>query len=47
MQIVAMNPQAISRDEISKDVIEKEKRIYLTVAKNENKPEKNCCNDCE
>ncbi len=40
MQIVAMNPQAISRDEISKDVIEKEKEIYLTVAKNENKPEK-------
>ena len=40
MQIVAMNPQAISRDEISKEVIEKEKEIYLTVAKNENKPEK-------
>lgn len=40
MQIVAMNPLSINRDGISKDVIEKEKEIYLTVAKNENKPDK-------
>ncbi len=40
MQVVAMNPQSISRDGISKEVIEKEKEIYLTVAKNENKPDK-------
>ena len=40
MQVVAMNPQSISREGISKEVIEKEKEIYLTVAKNENKPDK-------
>ncbi len=40
MQVVAMNPQSISRDGISNEVIEKEKEIYLTVAKNENKPDK-------
>lgn len=40
MQVVAMNPQSISRDGISKEVIDKEKEIYLTVAKNENKPDK-------
>ncbi len=40
MQVVAMNPMSISREEISKEVIEKEKEIYLTVAKNENKPDK-------
>lgn len=40
MQIVAMNPQAINREGISKEVIDKEKEIYLTVAKNENKPDK-------
>lgn len=40
MQIVAMNPQSIDRSGISKDVIDKEKEIYLTVAKNENKPDK-------
>ena len=40
MQIVAMNPQSIDRNGISKEVIDKEKEIYLTVAKNENKPDK-------
>ncbi|MEO8446238.1 MAG: translation elongation factor Ts [bacterium] len=40
MQIVAMNPQAIDRTGISQETIDKEKDIYLTVAKNENKPEK-------
>lgn len=40
MQVVAMNPQSVSREGISKEVIEKEKEIYLTVAKNENKPDK-------
>lgn len=40
MQVVAMNPQAIDRSGIPESIIEKEKEIYLTVAKNENKPEK-------
>ncbi len=40
MQIVAMNPQSIDRNGIPKEVIDKEKEIYLTVAKNENKPDK-------
>jgi elongation factor Ts len=40
MQIVAMNPISIDRNGISDEVIEKEKDIYLTVAKNENKPDK-------
>lgn len=40
MQVVAMNPQAIDRSGIPESVIEKEKDIYRTVAKNENKPEK-------
>ena len=40
MQVVAMNPMSIDRNGIHKSVIEKEKDIYLTVAKNENKPDK-------
>jgi elongation factor Ts len=40
MQVVAMNPLSIKREDISSEVIEKEKEIYLTQAKNENKPEK-------
>jgi elongation factor Ts len=40
MQVVAMNPQSIDRNGIPAEVIEKEKDIYRTVAKNENKPEK-------
>lgn len=39
MQVVAMNPLAISRKDIPESVIEKEKEIYLTQAKNENKPD--------
>ncbi|HMQ69103.1 MAG TPA: translation elongation factor Ts [Ignavibacteria bacterium] len=39
MQIVAMNPQAIDRSGISQEVINKEKDIYMTVAKNEKKPD--------
>ncbi len=40
MQVVAMNPQSVDRNGISKEIIEKEKEIYLTLAKNENKPDK-------
>lgn len=40
MQIVAMNPLAIDRSGIAQEVIDKEKDIYMTVAKNENKPDK-------
>lgn len=40
MQVVAMNPLSIKREDISNEVVEKEKEIYLTQAKNENKPEK-------
>lgn len=39
MQVVAMNPMAINRDGIPADILEKEKEIYITVAKGENKPE--------
>lgn len=39
MQVVAMNPLAIRREDIDPAVIEKEKDIYLTIAKNENKPD--------
>ena len=40
MQVVAMNPQAIDRSGIAQEVIDKEKEIYMTVAKNENKPDR-------
>jgi elongation factor Ts len=40
MQVVAMTPISIKREDISSEVVEKEKEIYLTQAKNENKPEK-------
>lgn len=40
MQIVAMNPLAIDRSGIDSAIVEKEKEIYLTIAKNENKPDK-------
>lgn len=40
MQVVAMNPISIKREDIAPEVVEKEKEIYLTQAKNENKPEK-------
>jgi elongation factor Ts len=39
MQVVAMKPAAINRESIDKKVIEKEKEIYLTQARNEKKPE--------
>ena len=39
MQVVAMNPMAIKREDIEPSVIEKEKEIYMTLAKNENKPD--------
>lgn len=40
MQVVAMNPISIKREDVSADVVEKEREIYLTQARNENKPEK-------
>jgi len=40
MQVVAMTPISIKREDISSEVVEKEREIYLTQAKNENKPEK-------
>lgn len=39
MQVAAMNPLVITRDELKKDLIEKEKEIYLSQAKNEGKDE--------
>lgn len=39
MQVVAMNPLAIRREDINQSVIDKEKDIYMTLAKNENKPD--------
>lgn len=39
MQVVAMKPIAINRNEIDKSIIEKEKEIYLSQAKNEKKPD--------
>jgi elongation factor Ts len=40
MQVVAMNPISIKREDISAEVIEKEKEIYAIQCKNEGKPEK-------
>ncbi len=40
MQIAATNPQFLSRDEVSADVIAKEKEILKNQALNEGKPEK-------
>ncbi|MFZ4590435.1 MAG: translation elongation factor Ts [Ignavibacteria bacterium] len=39
MQVVAMTPINVKRDEVSADVIEKELEIYQTQARNEKKPE--------
>ena len=39
MQIAAMNPMYIGRDDVSKDVIEKELEIYRQQGRNEKKPE--------
>ncbi len=40
MQIAATNPIAIDRDGIPQDILEKEKEIYATQAKDSGKPEK-------
>jgi elongation factor Ts len=40
MQIAAANPLVISREHLDAEVIEKEKDIYRTQAKNEGKPDK-------
>jgi elongation factor Ts len=40
MQIAATNPLVVTRDELKPEIIEKEKDIYRTQAKNEGKPEK-------
>ena len=40
MQIAATNPLVIARDSLNPEIIEKEKDIYSTQAKNEGKPEK-------
>jgi elongation factor Ts len=39
MQVAALKPLAIDRDGIDKALIEKEKEIYITQARNEKKPE--------
>ncbi len=39
MQIAAMSPIAVSRDDIPKDVLEKEKEIYREQLRKEGKPE--------
>jgi elongation factor Ts len=39
MQVAAMNPISVSREGISKDIIEKELEIYKEVARKEGKPE--------
>lgn len=37
MQVAAMNPRVITRDELAKDLLEKEREIYINQAKNEGK----------
>ncbi len=39
MQIAAMNPRFVSRNDVPEDVIQKEKEIYMEVARKEGKPE--------
>jgi elongation factor Ts len=39
MQVAAMNPQYVSRDQVSIEVIQQELEIYRTQAKNEGKPD--------
>lgn len=39
MQIAAMNPLYVSREDVSKEIIEHELEIYRTQAKNEKKPD--------
>lgn len=38
MQIAAMNPRYITKDQVEKDVLDKELEIYTTQAQNEGKP---------
>ncbi len=40
MQIAAQNPVAVRREDISEDIIAKEKEIYLEQVKQSGKPEK-------
>lgn len=40
MQIAAASPMVVTREEVPADLIEKEREIYRTQAKNEGKPEK-------
>jgi elongation factor Ts len=40
MQIAATNPLVVTRDRLNSDLLEKEKEIYRTQAKNEGKPDK-------
>ncbi|MGQ9629646.1 MAG: translation elongation factor Ts [bacterium] len=40
MQIAASNPISISRDDLPKDIIESEREVYRTQARNEGKPER-------
>ena len=39
MHIAATNPQGVSREEISEEIIDKEKEIYAEQAKSSNKPD--------
>jgi elongation factor Ts len=39
MQIAAMNPQYVKRDDVPKEVIDREMEIYRTQARNEGKPD--------
>lgn len=39
MQVAAMNPLVVSRDQVDKDLVERELDIYRTQAKNEGKPD--------
>jgi elongation factor Ts len=40
MQIAAMNPMVIKREDLAKDIIDREIEIYKTQARNEKKPDK-------
>jgi elongation factor Ts len=40
MQVAAMRPQYLSRDEVPADLVENERRIAEATAKEENKPER-------
>jgi elongation factor Ts len=39
MQITATNPVAVSKDDVPADLVEKEKRIFITQAKESGKPD--------